>query len=65
MVDQRKDQGSDASRTDPETADQAREDLKKQAEKAMRRERSNGADSHPEQDPAQGSPEVIERDLSR
>ncbi|TCQ97161.1 hypothetical protein [Neorhizobium sp. JUb45] len=69
MVDERKDQGSDASRSDPETADQAREDLKKQAkkgiEKAMRADKSDGADIRPEQDPAEGSREVIERDLSR
>ncbi len=69
MVDERKDPGSDASRSDPETADQAREDLKKQAkkgmEKAMRADKSDGADIRPEQDPAEGSREVIERDLSR
>ncbi|MGI2034000.1 hypothetical protein ACRQ1B_16525 [Rhizobium panacihumi] len=69
MTDEQKDLGSDASRTDPETADSAREQLKRQAErgieKAMGGDASTGSDDHPEQDPAEGSRETVERDLAR
>ncbi len=68
MTADRKDQGSDASRSDPDNADRAREDLKKHAEEgiknAMRGDVAEGSDRHPEQDPAEGSSDVIERDLA-
>lgn len=69
MTNNRQDQGSDALRSAPNNADRAREDLKKQAEKgienAMEGDQSKGSDDHPEQDAAEGSREVIERDLER
>jgi len=69
MTNEQKDLGSDASRTDPETADLAREELAKQAqrgiERAMSIEPSAGSDDHLEQDPAEGSRETVERDLAR
>lgn len=69
MTDQKTDQGSDASRSDPDNADRAREDLKRQAEKgiekAMKSDSMHAAGDHPEQDPAEGSREMIERDLAR
>lgn len=56
-------------RSDPDNADAARNDLAKQAERgieeALRGDQSEGSDNHPEQDPAEGSREVIERDLAR
>jgi hypothetical protein len=36
MADKKPDAGSDASRTDPKTADQDREELKKNAEKGLK-----------------------------
>jgi hypothetical protein len=69
MTDDQKDLGSDASRTDPETADRAREQLKRQAERGIERAMGNkasaGSDDHPEQDPAESSRETVERDLAR
>jgi len=69
MADNKKDQGSDALRSDPDNADQAREDLKKQAERGIAEAKERGLDEpsedHPEQDPAEGSREMIERDLAR
>lgn len=69
MTYDRKDQGSDASRSDPDNADRAREDLKTHAEKgienAMRGDRSKRSNRRPDQDPAEGSPGLIERDLAR
>lgn len=69
MTNEQKDLGSDALRTDPETADRAREELAKQAqrgiERAMSGESSAGSDDRPEQDPAEGSRETVESDLAR
>lgn len=69
MTNNRQDHGSDALRSGPDNADRAREDLKKQAEKgienAMEGDQSKGSDDHPEQDAAEGSREVIDRDLDR
>ncbi len=69
MSDDLKDLGSDASRTDPETADRAREELENQARRGIERatagDSSAGPDDHPEQDPAEGSRETVERDLAR
>lgn len=69
MTEDRIDQGSDALRSDPDNADAVRNDLAKQAErgieKALRGDQSGGSDNHPEQDPAEGSRDVIERDLAR
>ena len=69
MADDQRELGSDASRTDPKTADRAREELAKQAERgierAMRGQASAGSDDHPEQDPAEGSRQTVERDLAR
>jgi hypothetical protein len=69
MSDEQKDLGSDASRTDPETADRARAQLKRQAERGIERamggDAAAGSDGHPEQDPAEGSRETVERDLAR
>lgn len=69
MTIDQKDLGSDALRTDPETADRAREELAKQAqraiEKAMGGDAAAGSDDHPEQDPAEGSRETVESDLAR
>lgn len=68
MTDEKKDQGSDALRSDPDNADRAREDIKRQAErgieKAMRGDPTPPLEEHPEQDPAEGSREVIDRDLA-
>ncbi len=69
MTDDQKDLGSDASRTDSETADRAREELAKQAERGIERamggKASAGSDDHPEQDPAEGSRKTVERNLAR
>ncbi|TNM63077.1 hypothetical protein [Aliirhizobium smilacinae] len=68
MTGDQKDLGTDASRTDSETADRAREVLEKQAERGIERamgdKASAGSDYHPEQDPAEGSLETVERDLA-
>jgi hypothetical protein len=69
MTGDQKDLGSDASRTDSKTADRAREELAKQAERGIERamggKASAGSDDHPEQDPAEGSLEPVKRDLAR
>lgn len=69
MTDNEKDLGSDALRSDPDNADQAREDLKEHAERGIAEAKKDGPDEpsndHPEQDPAEGAREVIDRDLAR
>jgi hypothetical protein len=69
MIDDQKDLGSDASRTDTEKADRTRETLKKEAEKGIERAISEnpsaGNDNQPGQNPADGSHETVERDLTR
>ncbi|TCQ95057.1 hypothetical protein [Neorhizobium sp. JUb45] len=68
MIDDQNDLGSDASRTDPETADRAREKLARGAErgieKAMSGEASALSNDPPDQDPVEGSIETAERNLA-
>ncbi|CAA9216159.1 MAG: hypothetical protein AVDCRST_MAG93-239 [uncultured Chloroflexia bacterium] len=66
MTNEKKDQGSDASRSNPETADHDREQLKKHAEQGI--EKAMGGDSsseeYPEQDLSEGS-RGVEHGLGR